>query len=867
MKKKRSWIWDALIGLFLTGGIAASYVLGFQFLEILELKAYDLQAEYRTNLDPSTDIVIVAIDNESIDRIGRWPWPRTRIAEMVSVLAKAKPRVIGLDFLYSEAERNPALDEFERMRKRYLDLVRTRRISQRGVSFEHEFSSAAVRMDTDSHLLASVRAAGNVILAMDFDLGDPMGGKPPELPPALSTSAISAQIVRSEVPVIPKEARKAIVPLVPYIEASAGVGHVTLEPDADGLYRREIPAIKYGAQFYPSYALMLVSKYLGLTPDDIVVTPGQTIKIGNVTIPLDERQSMFVTFNGPVKTFRYYSFYEVLKGEKTDIFKDKIVIVGPSAAGVGSLYATPVGATLPPVEFIANVVENILNKRFLVRPEWSMDAELGAIAAIGFFIMFILPRLGAVWGFLLTLLLLAGMLGGSGYMFVVRGEWVKAIHPSALLLVGFLLIVVRRFRATEKGKEMVEASQLETNKMLGLSFQGQGMLDMAYEKLKLVPKEAWDEGFKDTLYNLGLDFERKRQYAKAVQVYRDIASVDAKYKDIPAKIKTLSAAAEGAVFGGVGGKKEGTVVVTGGASKPTLGRYEIEKELGRGAMGVVYLGKDPKINRSVAIKTLMFDDVESPAELKEIKERFFREAESAGTLNHPGIVRVYDAGEEQDVCYIAMELLDGDDLVCFTKKDKMLAPEKAMDYVRKVAEALDYAHQQGIVHRDIKPANIMLIKDGSIRVTDFGIARITASSKTATGTVMGTPSYMSPEQIAGKKVDGRSDLFSMGVMLFELLTGEKPWKGGEGIGTLLFQIANDPEPDPMAVNPKMPPGAKPIIHKLLSKKIEDRYQRGGQAAEDLSACIEGGGAAPSGGVAEDIAGGLVMPADSGSAPA
>ena len=167
-------------------------------------------------------------------------------------------------------------------------------------------------------------------------------------------------------------------------------------------------------------------------------------------------------------------------------------------------------------------------------------------------------------------------------------------------------------------------------------------------------------------------------------------------------------------------------------------------------------------------------------------------------------MRIFDAGEENEVAYIAMELLDGQDLTKFCAKDFLLPVDKVVEYVATVADALDYAHAQGIVHRDIKPANVMLLKDGSVRVADFGIARITASSKTATGTVMGTPSYMSPEQVAGRKVDGRSDLFSLTVALYELATGEKPFKGGEGIGTLLFQIANDPHPNPLEVNPALP---------------------------------------------------------------
>ncbi|MDO8757055.1 MAG: serine/threonine-protein kinase, partial [Elusimicrobiota bacterium] len=210
----------------------------------------------------------------------------------------------------------------------------------------------------------------------------------------------------------------------------------------------------------------------------------------------------------------------------------------------------------------------------------------------------------------------------------------------------------------------------------------------------------------------------------------------------------------------------------------------------------------------------------------------------------PNIVRIFDAGDENDVAYIAMELLDGHDLVKYGTKDGLLPIEKALEYVAIVADALDYAHAQGIVHRDIKPANIMLLKDGSIRVADFGIARITSSSKTATGTVMGTPSYMSPEQVAGKKVDGRSDLFSLAVALFELTTGEKPFKGGDGIGTLLFQIANDPHPDILTVKTGLPAALGAVINKGLAKNPDERFQRGSEFAAAIRGVLKGGVPSP-----------------------
>lgn len=272
---------------------------------------------------------------------------------------------------------------------------------------------------------------------------------------------------------------------------------------------------------------------------------------------------------------------------------------------------------------------------------------------------------------------------------------------------------------------------------------------------------------------------------------------------------------------------------------PTMGRFEIRKEIAKGAMGAVYLGHDPGQNRPVAIKTMRFGEELSPEEAKAVQQRFVKEAGAAGRLNHPAIVKVYEAGEDQGIPYIAMEFLDGEDLSRFCKKGALPPLGTTLEIAAQIAEALDYAHSLGIVHRDIKPGNIMILKDRTLRITDFGIARITESSKTATGMVMGTPSYMSPEQISGKKADGRSDLFSLGVMLFELLTGEKPFKGGgENIGALLFQIAMDPHPDPRTLNPQIPVPLVEAIDRALKKKPEERFQTGREMGTALRACLK-----------------------------
>lgn len=272
-----------------------------------------------------------------------------------------------------------------------------------------------------------------------------------------------------------------------------------------------------------------------------------------------------------------------------------------------------------------------------------------------------------------------------------------------------------------------------------------------------------------------------------------------------------------------------------------LGRYQVEKELGKGAMGVVYLGRDPKINRVVAIKTLALKDEFEGDELAEIKERFFREAETAGRLNHPNIVTIYDAGEEHDLAYIAMEFLHGHDLARYVKADALLPVPKVVNIVYRAALALDYAHQHNVVHRDIKPANIMYDPDkNSIKITDFGIARITDASKTKTGTVLGTPTYMSPEQVAGKKVDGRSDLYSLGVMFYQLLAGVAPFRG-DSMATLMFKIANEAHAPVTEHRPDLAeklPCMAAIIDRALAKDPEQRFQSGQEFAAAIKSCID-----------------------------
>ncbi|MBZ5583989.1 MAG: protein kinase [Acidobacteriia bacterium] len=254
-----------------------------------------------------------------------------------------------------------------------------------------------------------------------------------------------------------------------------------------------------------------------------------------------------------------------------------------------------------------------------------------------------------------------------------------------------------------------------------------------------------------------------------------------------------------------------------------IGRYKIVRELGRGAMGVVYHAIDPNIGRPVAIKTIQLGG-RKPEEQERLRERLFREARSAGTLSHPGIVTIYDVEQQGDLAYIAMEYVDGHTLDQLLAPDEAPQPEQIFSILGQTAAALDYAHEKGIIHRDIKPANIMIASGGAVKIADFGIAKITASEQfTMTGSIVGTPHYMSPEQVQGEPVDGRSDQFSLAVIAFEMLTGDKPYTG-EHLTTVVYKIVAEQPPQPHRLNPSLSAGIDTVLVKALAKKPDARYR-------------------------------------------
>jgi CHASE2 domain-containing sensor protein/tRNA A-37 threonylcarbamoyl transferase component Bud32 len=815
MKKGMS---DFIIGLLLMLLTLCAFYFEWGPTESLEYSIYDVGFSLQEKASTSP-VVIVAIDDDSIANMGRWPWPRGYVAHMVDLLHGYGAKVIGINIIYSENDFSQGLLEVRDLAKKIEEdsrLLKNRQVSD----IYQSLKDSEKKLDNDAILSKSIEESKKVVLPVVFILGRSAGGSGTEMPEYLKRNSAPLSDGAGSL------AAKEIIPPIPDFATKAlALGHINVVADRDGAVRSEPLVLTYENRIFPSFAMQLTLKYLNYDIKDVSIYNG--LQVGNIHIPTFDKNKMLINFN---KSFPYFSFYEVASNKvPPEAFKDKIVIISQSAIGLGTMQVTPIGPNVPSWGIIANVVDNVLNRDHIVRPDWAFPLEIGVIVLFGIFLAVAIPRLKAKISAMASLLLLLVWIGAGEFLLIRNGYWIKVIYPSLLLVLGYTVLVSKRYFFTEKTKDKMEADGVETNKMLGLSFQGQGMLDMAFEKFRKCPIE--DESVKELLYNLGLDFERKRMFNKAVSVYEHIGQAG-NFKDIVERAKKLKVAGETVIFGLGGAKKDGTVLMDSAETKPTLGRYEVVKELGRGAMGTVYLGKDPKINREVAIKTLRYEEIDEE-QLAEVKKRFFREAEAAGKLSHPNIVTIFDVGEDYEIAYMAMELLDGSDLAKYCQKDNLLPRSDVTRIISAVAHALDYAHNNGVVHRDIKPANIMVLKNGEIKVADFGIARVMTSSKTQTGVVLGTPSYMSPEQIAGQKVDGRSDLFSLGVVFYELLAGEKPFQG-DSIATLMFNITTSSPVSIKELLPDLPDCYVSIIEKLLFKDREARYQHGKDLVRDIA---------------------------------
>ena len=538
------------------------------------------------------------------------------------------------------------------------------------------------------------------------------------------------------------------------------------------------------------------------------------IRLGSAKIHTGLSGGVYAYFSSLTNRHANIKFLELSAAQKklSRYFKNKIILMGQNENQL---------------QMLADSISNISAGSVYYTPanSWWVLPVVMLLAVV--YLLWLLPLLSKQGSVFLGAFVILAIVSAQPVLLILNGVWWPMINLLLLLLLGHVAVYV--FISGNKLINTMLNKQDEAWFQLGHYQYEKGDYEIAITNLL---KCQNNENVLSDLYEIGLSFERKRQYDRALQIYSEINIRKNNYKDIEKRLKSMSGFSETRTQVLSPTQAQKTLVMSA-MELPEFGRYKIEKELGRGAMGVVYLGKDPKINRKVAIKTLDYTQF-NKTELKAVKSRFFREAEAAGRLSHNNIVTVYDVGEEEGLAFIAMDYVEGVALSEFTQKKQLLPVREVYRILQVVAESLDYAHSQNIVHRDIKPGNIMYNpKDKQIKITDFGIARITDSVKTRTGSFMGSPSYMAPEQMTGSRVDGQADLYSLGVSMYQLLSGQLPFDA-DSLGNLAYKITNEKHKSIRDIRPELPASATRITNKALQKKTSKRYASGAEMASALN---------------------------------
>lgn len=691
------------------------------------------------------------------------------------------------------------------LRKFYNSLNLSNTLAQDFATIVDRLQAVLNEANGDAQLIQSLQKSANVVLVASSVISS-QSLESRDLPNFLSNHSLALHNFAVSLPVT-----QVITPLPEFCDRAWAIGTLPHKIDP---YR--VPLLtNTGKHLSASVALLLAMKQWRLESAPLQFLPHQGLQLGRLLIETDENVSILPFFHPQKITID--SLADVLTHPAApERYHNKVVIIGDLEAQ---------NAQVSPLE-TAYTVASLIGRDFFSTPQWLRIAQIILFFMILSYVSGLLPRLSSLIALICSGLLLLGIWLLS--LNLMQAHYLIAeLFPMLLIILSHLGLLLKRRLWTYWDNFRSRPSAVESNRLLGLAFQGQGQLDMAFEKFRVCPI---NDAILTLLYNLGVDYELKCNYSGAMRVYRYILSHEA-FRDSEQRLERLRQAKKTVTLQSIDLWSDNLV------EKPQLGRYQIERQLGKGAMSVVYLGKDTKLNRLVAIKILALSREFEHEGLAEATTRFFREANAAGRLQHLDIISIYEAGEQYNFAYIAMEFFKGSNLVPYTRADNLLPIKTVLNIGIRVAEALDYAQKQGVIHRDIKPANIMYNPaTEQIKITDFGIAYITDSNQTKTGVILGSPSYMSPEQFAGKLLDGGSDLFSLSVTLFQLLTGQLPFQGSS-MANLMYKIAHEPPLDILRIRYEISPRLKQVMERALEKDPKKRFQQGAEFAQALRDCL------------------------------
>jgi serine/threonine-protein kinase len=813
MRKYSSYILYLLIAVF----VAILYLNGFSPLERMQRSLNDFLCRLTAPAGPRPNVVKVMIDGRAQDEYGNWPWNYDLIADLLAAIASAEPKALAVTFELSEdADQDSA---------GYTSILAEQLSWIEQAVLTYDIAIAPFRSGKTSN----PKYLFNYSLTVDNPLG-------------LMDERSTLQV------------RKVFLPAEKLLQSKPYLGFDYTMPDNDRVLRHQPLIMNYEGYYYPSLSLMAASVYLGIPPSQIKVIEKKEIRLGDKrTIPINEHSEYFISYaNG--NSFTTYSAADILS-EKVDFsrLKNKLVLVGVDDYSHLETFQTPVNDAMSKVDIKATVMENIVNDNFISLKNDQPLLDLLIIFLVGMICAFVLPQVSVLYRMIILVvgfILLANINYFLLSSFRIIPETIYIAFELLLLMIAspFLEVGLMAEEGKTKSKTARPLPKVDLEYQVAKKKEEEPVVVREIKSTETDPENQEtlvldsepeavddhnainiDEDNTVATPNTGVDAEEKT------------ASLDAKRPESsPEIIRPDSEPVQSAVA--TSEEKVSDNQPISSTSKPAveirnLGRYQVTGVLGKGAMGLVYKGIDPAINRPVALKTIRLDFVTDPQEEAELKERLHREAQAAGKLSHPNIVTIYDVGSEGQLQYIAMEYLEGQTLEEMIKRKVKFNYKIIAQIIIQICNALEYAHAQGIVHRDIKPANIMILKDYRVKVMDYGIARVDSSSMTKTGIAMGTPNYISPEQLQGKAVDHRADIFSLGVVMYEMLLGRRPFKG-ENLTSLIYSIINHEPEKPSEVNPQIPLLFDHIIGKALKKDPNERYQSAGEIAAHLTDFVE-----------------------------
>ena len=796
----------------------------------------ELVGHFMPVTESSGAVAAVAIDSATLDAYGDWPWSRARLAEVIERLQQFHPAATGVLVPLSGAETPAVIGDMR-------DTLDTLDAAPR-----KQAETWLQQLDTDARLAGVFRKAGPVVLAIiPARPGEPVQGTVQalarfRLPVAAGTASLRQRLWQ----------RLAAAPdpidIAPEPPLSRFLDSVTVglsEVYRPGNRVNSIPlAYPLAGNRLPGFELAL----LNVTQPDMkpLVMPGAGLRLVQQTAtrldagirPLLHLPGFLTTapdlryYPRPANPVPVYSLKQLMRDDGAARQLDnRILLLGLTAPALAPLLTGPDGRPYSPLSWSAQALDSLLTGNAWIMPAWFYALQRGLVLLLALYLV-LLPARWHEGRALVPSALLAFMLLNAGVlMLVAKHVWLPVTIPVMFLCVTqlMLMLICRRQAALRR----LHQQALDARLALGGHLVSQGQLEPAlvqYQPCLPAPEAL------EAVYELGLAFERRRQMNRASEVYTLLENSAAGFRDVTQRAAKLATLVER--FPGANGAALNQTLVLDSpvVALPRLGRYQLERELGHGAMGTVYLAEDPAIGRQVAIKTLPLQDCYGDGEQEQVAKRFLQEAEAVGRLSHPNIVSIHDVGQEHDLAYLTMDYVAGKSLDAWSDSTSLLPVWEVLEIAAQVADALDYAHANGIVHRDIKPGNILYDRDtGTVKITDFGVARILDSKRTRTGTVLGTPSYMSPEQVAGAKISGQSDLFSLGVALYQLLTGYLPFEG-DSVAALMYRITNQKMPPLRKYRGGLPGCVGRMLGRALHKLPAKRFASGADMAVAIRKC-------------------------------